>query len=132
MHRLIFFTFVLGCAAAQAQGNPDLMKTPECLASRQQLDQVLAKGGPRDRLEQVRQQAAIKCLGVKAGPLPAGRSVPAPVVVDAISLRMESSLTSCDATGCRDAEGGRYNQQGPHLVGPRGICTQQGGSLSCP
>lgn len=132
MHRLIFFTFVLGCAAAQAQGYPDLMKTPECLAYRQQLDQVLAKGGPRDRLEQVRQQAAMKCLGVMAGLLPAGRGVPAPVVVDAISLRMESSLTSCDAMGCWDAEGGRYNQQGPHLVGPRGVCTQQGGSLSCP
>ncbi len=156
MHRFIFCVLASACAVAPAQGNPDLMKTPECLAARQQLDQVLSKGGPRDRWEQVRQQAALKCLGVKAGPLPQGRFVPPPVAVEPIRLRLDSALTmatpaatvtgsppplaiprppvltTCDATGCWEANGGRYNRQGPVLLGPRGICTQQGGSLSCP
>lgn len=154
----------LSCVAAQAQGDvkPDLMKTPPCIEARQQLDQVLAKGGPRDRLDQVRQQAAIKCFGVKAPPLPEGRFVPPPVAVEPIRLRPEVSLapgtalrpatqpalllpplppvaiphppvlTTCDPSGCWDANGARYNQQGPVLMGPRGACTLQGGSLNCP
>jgi hypothetical protein len=168
MHRIaLLCALTLSCVAAQAQGdiNPDLMKTPACIGARQQLDQVLAKGGPRDRLDQVRQQAAIKCLGVKAPPLPEGRFVPPPVAVEPIRLRPEVSLapgtawrpatpptlplpplpplppvaiprppvlTTCDPGGCWDANGARYNQQGPVLMGPRGACTQQGGSLNCP
>ena len=52
------------CSTAQAQGGPDLMKTPECAVARQQLEAVLATGGPRDRLTAVRRQAALMCLGV--------------------------------------------------------------------
>jgi hypothetical protein len=157
----------LSCVAAQAQGaiNADLMKTPACIEARRQLEQVLEKGGPRERLDEVRQQAAIKCLGVKAPPLPEGRFVPPPVAVTVgpIRLRSEASLpamairpnapspglqatpplppvaiprppvlTTCDPGGCWDANGARYTQQGPVLLGPRGACTPQGGLLNCP
>ena len=159
----VFCVLTCACAAAQAQGNLDLMRTPDCLAARKQLDQVLEQGGPRDRLDDARQQAAQKCLGVKAAPLPEGRFVPPPVAVDPIRLRAEPSLpsfanrpvpvpaavqpalplppvaiprppvlTTCDAAGCWDANGARYNRQGPVLLGPRGICTEQAGALNCP
>lgn len=162
LHRAVLLCALsLSCVAAQAQGNlnTDLMKTPACVEARLQLEQVLAKGGPRDRLDQVRQQAAINCLGVTAPPLPMERFVPPPVVVEPIRLRPEWSLapstalrplatqaapllplppvaipvlTTCDPGGCWDGDGARYNQQGPLLVGPRGICTGQGASLNCP
>ena len=140
-------------ASAQAQGNTDLMRTPECLSARKQLDQVLDQGGPRDRLDEVRQQAAQKCLGLKAAPLPESQLVPPPESVEPIRLRSEPSLsmvgpaapspppvavprppvvTICDAAGCWDAAGARYHRQGPVLLGRHGICTQQGGSMTCP
>ena len=155
MHRFICFLalIVFAYASAQAQGNTDLMRTPECVSARKQLDQVLDKGGPRERLDEVRQQAAQKCLGLKAAPLPDNRFLAPPVSVEPIRLRSEPSLsmatpatpslppvavprppviTICDAAGCWDAAGARYNQQGPLLLGPHGICTQQGGSMNCP
>ena len=157
MQRLSAFCFALVCAAAHAQGNPDLMKTPECLAARQQLDEAFAAGGPRERLLPAREQAALKCFGMKPPPPPDGRFVPPSAAVDPIRLRAEASLprppgaaappisppppipiprppvvTSCDAAGCWDSNGTRYNQQGPMLLGPRGVCTLQGGLLNCP
>ena len=153
MHRFILCAVILAYASAQAQGTTDLMRTPECLVARKQLEQVLDTGGPRDRLDEVRQQAAQKCLGLKAAPLPENRFLPPPVSVEPIRLRSEPSLsmatpatpslppvavprppviTICDAAGCWDAAGARYNQQGPLLLGPHGICTQQGGSMNCP
>ena len=155
MHRFIPALAMIACAAAQAQaqGNTDLMRTSEYLSARKQLDQVLGQGGPRDRLDGVRQQAAQKCLGLKAAPLPESRFVPPPESVEPISLRSETALslqgpaapppppvaiprppvvTICDSAGCWDAAGARYNRQGPVLVGPDGVCTQPAGSLNCP
>ena len=167
----------LPCAAALAQGGPDLMKTPECATARLQLDAVLAAGGPRDRLTTVRRQAALLCLGVSipedgpgqpvlrteraaAGSAPKNRVQPPALAVEPIRLRPTpmlaqpspaigplaappappappvlpgpAVLTTCDATGCWDSAGARYNSQGPVLLGPRGACTQQGGLLICP
>ena len=148
----------LCCASAQGQGNPDLMKTPQCLAARKQLDEVFA-AGPRERIAAVREQAALACFGVKPAAPPEGRFVPPPAAVDPIRLRPEPGLnsapaaaaraqpappppavavprppvvTSCDTAGCWDSEGRRYNQQGPMLLGPAGVCTLQGGLLNCP
>ncbi len=150
-HRLALALAVLGFAPAQAEDSTDLMRTPECAVARRQLEAVLAAGGPRDRLDVVRRQAALQCLGVEVPPQPESRSVPPPASLDAIRLRPEPALrppaappappppppgpvviTTCDATGCWDASGARYNQQGPVLIGPRGVCTQQNGLLNCP
>lgn len=157
-HRLAPFAIglaALGFVPAQAQDSTDLMRTPECAVARRQLEAVLAAGGPRDRLDAVRRQAALLCLGVEVPPQPESRSVPPPASLDAIRLRPETALrpaaappappfapsppppgpsviTTCDATGCWDASGARYDQQGPVLFGPRGVCTQQNGLLNCP
>ncbi len=89
---------------ASAQDAPDLMKTPECATARQQLDAVLAAGGPRDRLTTVRRQAALLCLGVSipedgpgqpvmrsdravAGSAPKNRAQPPAIAVEPIRLR---------------------------------------------
>ena len=141
--------FALAGVAAQAQGGADLLKTPECLAARQQLDEALAAGGPRGKLDAARQQAAVRCFGLKPAAPPEGRFVPPPVATEPIRLRPAPALpaapappsvavprppavTSCDAAGCWDSNGTRYNQQGPVLMGPRGVCTLQAGVLNCP
>lgn len=42
-------------------------------------------------------------------------------------------ITSCDATGCWDSAGGRYNKgAGNTYFGPRGACTASGGTMVCP
>ena len=128
MQRLaICYALVLPCAAALAQGNPDLMKTPECLVARKQLDEAFAAGGPRERLNAAREQAALKCFGVKPAPAPEARFVPPPAALEPIRLRPEPGLsrppsavappaapvvtapvvTSCDAAGCWDSQGTR-------------------------
>ena len=125
---------IAGClsAHAHAQGSADLMTTPECIAARQQLDEVLAARGPRDRLTVVRRQAALKCLGVSipedtagqprlktdratASAAPPNRVQPRAVAVDPIRLKATASLPET-----------------PARPGPVGPCTQQGGLLNCP
>jgi hypothetical protein len=157
MNRPAISLAVLACLSVHAQGNADLMKTPECALARTQFEQVLAAGGPRERLNAVRELTALKCFGVKPSAPPEGRFVPPPVAVDAIRLRPElflsapvpalpqaaaptpppaiprpPVLTACDASGCWDSNGTRYNQQGPVLLGPKGVCTLQAGALNCP
>jgi hypothetical protein len=41
-------------------------------------------------------------------------------------------MTSCDAGGCWDSQGTRYNRSGATLIGPRGACVQTGTTLRCP
>lgn len=115
MHRLLPALTLAACAWAQAQGAPDLMKTPECQAARQQLEAALAAGGPRDRVTAARREAAIRCFGVRlpedpvekgspghatlksdrmpASPGPRNRVQPPPVMVDPIRLRPAPSLS---------------------------------------
>jgi hypothetical protein len=158
--------FAISCCAiawaaalpARAQGNPDLMKTPQCAAARQQLDAAFA-AGPRERIAAARERAALACFGIKPAAPPEGRFAAPPAALEPIRLRPEPALahppsaagkaqtpvpppavavprppvvTSCDPAGCWDSEGRRYNQQGPVLLGPTGVCTLQGGLLNCP
>ena len=41
-------------------------------------------------------------------------------------------MTRCDAGGCWDNQGTRYNRSDGKLVGPRGACVQTGPTLRCP
>ena len=41
-------------------------------------------------------------------------------------------MTNCDASGCWDNQGTRYNRSGGTLFGPRGACVQAGATLRCP
>ena len=173
MHRVFVVLALTAGTAAHGQDGGDLMKTPECMSARLQLEGVLAAGGPRDRLAAVRRQAALICLGVSiseevagqprlktepatASAPPRQRLLPPPIAVEPIRLRPAPALslpgvaaavaappapllnsqppvvTSCDAAGCWDSTGARYNQQGPLLIGPRGACSLQAGVLNCP
>jgi hypothetical protein len=65
--------------------------------------------------------------GTSAGPKgatglpPVLRPAPPPPVV-----------VGCDAYGCNASDGTRVNRSGPNLIGPRGLCVQQGLQLICP
>ena len=170
MLRPVIACAIAACVPSHAQTGDDLMKTPQCIAARQQLEDVLAAGGPRDLLTAVRRQAALRCLGLalpedSVGPATLKperatlsvarihRVPPPPLAVEPIRLRptpallqvpakaspggpppaapAPAAITLCDAAGCWDSTGGRHNQQGPVLVGPRGACTLQGGLLNC-
>ena len=105
---------IAGCVPAHAQAGDDLMKTPQCIAARQQLDDVLAAGGPRDQLTVARRQAALRCLGLaipedSVGPatLKPDRATPSaarihrvpppPLAVEPIRLRPTPALSQVPA-----------------------------------
>lgn len=140
-------------ALAHAQGDP--LASPECEAARTELDHALnglvnEHATPRDRLAAARARAAKACLGgdergrKRAGaPEPPLRVAP-PVITDGTQLpKLEQAppplviprptiVTTCDASGCWDSEGRRLNNAGPVLMGPRGLCSGTGLTVSCP
>jgi hypothetical protein len=144
--------------ALRAQGaETDPLSSSECTAARDELENVLSEPGRKardERLLRARRQAAAVCLGRDSGsrersgapqpaqavpsvalpsarpapapPLPAIAPAPPPVAVP------RAAITTCDPAGCWDSEGRRLNNMGPLLMGPRGLCTLQGGVLNCP
>ncbi len=60
---------------------------------------------------------------------PAGPPAPPRAAVPQPPL---NTITACDAAGCWASDGTRLNRMGSGLLGPRGLCTQQGAVLSCP
>lgn len=136
----------------------DPMASPECSAARAELeraekDQSSGRHRPGDRLDLAREKAAAACLGGTDGrrersgaPQPAqrvpppaiGGTAPAPAQPRVaappapLEIPRPTTITSCDASGCWDSEGRRLNQTGPLLIGPRGVCTLQGGIVNCP
>ena len=143
-------------AGAVAAPGRDPLHSPECLRARAELDTAFGAPDARRnaRLQQARQSARQACLGreaasrqrsgapeppqVVAPPAlrePPAAAVPAPpatVPAPALSIPRPAAITTCDPGGCWDSEGRRLNQMGPQLVGPRGVCTVQGGMVICP
>jgi hypothetical protein len=143
--------FALACPAALSQ-EPDPLKSPEC---GQALAELQAARAQRTQdtapVEQARKRAARLCLGLTEQAQPSGRveqpplRVPSPVITPAQrpalpaapaiappEIRRPPVITSCDPGGCWDSYGTRLNRAGPNLIGPRGVCTQQGVILNCP
>ncbi|HEY0856841.1 MAG TPA: hypothetical protein VGE16_07280 [Albitalea sp.] len=109
-------------------------------------------GETAKRLEALRRQAARACLGGTGDPTPhAGQPAPAPLDRRSTPRPLASpvlppapmtpapvppapplTVLSCDSSGCWASDGSRLQQLGPHLLGPRGLCTQQGLMLNCP
>jgi len=112
-----------------------------------------------EHLKALQRRAAVACLGpaaahaadapprsphVSAAPIALPRPVPLPTLPRAVvappaapapapaSPRPPLSAAACDAAGCWASDGTRLQRVGPNLVGPHGICTQQGALLSCP
>jgi hypothetical protein len=135
----------------------DPLASPECRAARAELEQALndpadSRSRPGDRLARARENAAAACLGGTDGerersgaPQPV-QVVPPPLATQArppslpepappsapLAIPRPTAITSCDPAGCWDSEGRRLNNMGPLLMGPHGLCSVQGGMVSCP
>jgi hypothetical protein len=134
----------------------DPLSSSECVAAREELDKAISEpAGSRqarsERLARARQRAALVCLGRESARERAGapqppQAVPPPVVgvrpaqaapaiatpQPPLAIPRAAAITTCDPAGCWDSEGRRLNNMGPLLMGPRGLCTIQGGLLNCP
>jgi hypothetical protein len=143
--------------AAHAQP-ADPLDSPECRVARNELEAALDDPGigraeRAQRLASVRKKVLAICLGpASARPQRSGApqpvlAVPAPIIsapplyptvratpppLPAVAVPRPAVVTTCDPGGCWDSQGQRLNNLGPMLVGPRGVCTLQGGTASCP
>ena len=145
---------------AASSGDP--LDTGACRAARAELDEALAAAGARPdaRLERARRTARNVCLGrasanpqrsgapdppavvpppppppALAAPRPAPQPPPLPATVPPpvpLPVPRPTTITTCDPGGCWDSQGRRLNQAGPLLLGPNGLCTVQGGQVTCP
>jgi hypothetical protein len=158
MRCVLAFLIVAGsCLAAKAQP-ADGMDSPECRAARDQLEATLDDPGlgreeRAQRLAVLRKQVLTLCLGpASARPQRSGApepviAVPAPIIslppahsnvsattapLPPVAVPRPTVITTCDPGGCWDSAGHRLNNLGPLLVGPRGLCTLQGGIANCP
>lgn len=146
--------------SAQPMDGGDPLSSSECAAARDELEKALSEPPATrqpQRLARARKQAALVCLGPDTGnrersgaPQPA-QAVPAPAITlrpapepapalatpqppptPRLDIPRAAAVTICDPAGCWDSEGRRLNNMGPLLMGPRGLCTIQGGLLNCP
>ena len=134
------------------------MRSPECLAAREALEQLLGDPQTREqthaaKLASARKKVALACLGRAAddrpgSPVLQAPQAVAPPVIDVtppraplpapapapplLSIPRPAAITACDAAGCWDSEGRRLNNLGPVLMGPRGPCIVQGSLVNCP
>jgi hypothetical protein len=64
-----------------------------------------------------------------AWPLPMAQPAPIPPPV---AIGRPPTPTQCDVGGCWSNDGQHLRHVGPDLVGPNGLCSQQGGLVYCP
>jgi hypothetical protein len=138
----------LPCGAQQ-----DPLKSAACgeaLASLQSARQSQAGPGA---VEALRSAAANTCLGNATPPVRPGRVLQAPVAVPPPQIELPAraaplpppnlppppvaidrlpSPALCDAGGCWTNDGTHMQHVPPTLIGPRGLCMQQGGQVYCP
>lgn len=144
-------------ANAMAAQTGDPLKSPECKTALDELErrvEAKTEGSARAQaVESARRAAAAACLGrsegervrsgapdpaqvVRPTAIPGVPHSPTPPAVAAppppLSIPRPVVITTCDPAGCWDSEGRRLNNIGPLLMGPRGPCTVQGGTASCP
>jgi hypothetical protein len=158
MRPLLALLLAAGASLAASAQPVDRLDSPECRAARGELEATLDDPGigraeRAQRLAAVRKKVLSICLGpASAQPQRSGApqpvlAVPAPIIsapplyptvratpppLPAVSVPRPSVVTTCDPGGCWDSDGRRLNNLGPMLVGPRGVCTLQGGTANCP
>jgi hypothetical protein len=65
--------------------------------------------------------------------LPLSPQVPVPLPAPPpVAIQRPPAPALCDAGGCWTNDGTHLQQLPPGQIGPRGLCTQQGGLLYCP
>jgi hypothetical protein len=157
MRLLIAFLLAAGSWATVAQAT-DRLDSAECEVARGELEAALddpatGRAARAERIARARQNVLGACLGTpSAQPQRSGApqpaiAVPAPIIAappappppapgaappPAPPAHRPAFITACDPAGCWDNEGRRLNNIGPALMGPRGLCTVQGGTVNCP
>lgn len=149
-----------GWAMAAGAQDDDPLQSPACrraleVLDAQQRERPATEGAAsapasRARLQVLRREASVACLGTAPdrapqrarlqtpievappAPAPAARrpATAAPPAVPRVAA--PAVITSCDANGCWASDGSRLQRMGPDLVGPRGVCSVQGAVLNCP
>ena len=133
------------------QGDP--LKSPACGAALERLQSARTAGSAPAAVEALRGEAANTCLGKGSPPSRPGRVLQAPIAVPPPRIDVPPAVPAlaapalpppplaidrpptpaiCDAGGCWTNDGTHMRQVPPNLIGPRGLCTQQGGQLYCP
>jgi hypothetical protein len=150
---LIMLALCLPLASRVQAGDP--LKSPECGQAIGELETARSQRNRNpEAVEKARQQAARICFGgtgeakVPSRVARAPERVPPPHIVPPraptaalaavpapqppLEIKRPPVATSCDAGGCWDEKGTRFNRMGPVLVGPGGVCSQHGAFLNCP
>ena len=140
----------LPCAAQE-----DPLKSAACGAALSQLQAARQRGADTGTVESLRSAAANTCLGSGTPPTRPGRVLRPPITVPPPQIEVPAQVAPlqvpvpapapppvaiqrppapalCDAGGCWSNDGTHLQQLPPSLIGPRGLCTQQGGLLYCP
>ena len=142
-----------GAATVAAAQTDDPLKSPACGQALASLQSARASGAPAPAVEALRSEAASSCLGSGAVPQRPGRVVQPPVAVPppqidlptraaplappvlpppAVAIERPATPALCDPGGCWTSDGMHLRHVGPSLMGPNGLCMQQGGVVSCP
>jgi len=139
------------CAAQQ-----DPLKSAACGEALASLQAARAQPAASGAVEALRSAAASTCLGSAMPPTRPGRVLQAPIVVPPpqievpvqvaplnipapvpapppVAIQRAPAPALCDAGGCWSGDGTHLQHvPQPTLIGPRGLCTQQGGQVFCP
>ena len=143
---------MLACALSHAQeGDP--LKSPACGAALARLQEARQGAGAPAAVETLRSEAANTCLGYGNVPSRPSRTLQAPIRVPPpqiglppgapavaapslppppVAIDRPPTPATCDPGGCWTNDGTHLRQIPPNLIGPRGLCTQQGGLVYCP
>jgi hypothetical protein len=150
---LLVLAGAAGASLAHAQGDP--LKSPECGSALAALQSARFVGAAPAAVEGLRSAAAGSCLGsavvpsrpsriaqqpitvpppqIDVPPGPAPSLAPAPMLPPPVAIGRPPLPSQCDAGGCWSSDGGTHLRHvPPTLVGPNGMCTQQGGVVYCP
>jgi hypothetical protein len=140
----------LPCAAQE-----DPLKSAACGTALARLQAAREQKADAGSVERLRAAAAGTCLGSANPPVRPGRVLQAPVAVPPPQIEVPVQVAPvpvpvpaapappvaiqrppvpalCDAGGCWTNDGSHLQQLPPGLIGPRGLCTQQGGLVYCP
>ena len=146
---------LLLAAALPLHAQDDPLKSPACGAALASLQAARTNRADAAHVESLRSQAASTCLGMGSPPARPSRAIQAPMTVPPPQIDVPVAAPSipglpaitpppppvaverlpvpatCDGNGCWVNDGTHMRQVPPNLMGPNGMCTQQGGQVYC-
>ena len=141
--------------ALPCMAQEDPLKSAACGTALSQLQAARQQQAGAATVEALRAAAASTCLGSASPPGRPGRVLQAPIAVPPpqievpaqasplqvpvpvpapppVAIQRPGAPALCDAGGCWSNDGTHLQQVPPTLIGPRGLCTQQGALVYCP